>query len=66
MELKLPGNYDWIGFGISIYLVLSFSFSARRATDVYIFVGINIDLKMIRRGVQKVHFWTLVARPPPS
>lgn len=58
---------DW--FGISVSLVLSFSFSARHTTDVYVcfvFIGISIDFKMMSRGVQKVHFWTLAVRRPPS
>lgn len=67
MELKLSGNYDWIGLGISFYLFLSFSFSAWpvRCTCMcafvcmrFVFIGISIDFEMMLRGTGKSSLWS--------
>lgn len=62
MDLKLPGSYDWIGFGLSVLVFFIFSradLTQLQMCTYFVCIGIRIDFKMMWRGIEKVHSGTL-------
>lgn len=69
MELKPPGNYDWIGLGFLFiwFCLFHYQRGMPQMCMYFIFIGISIDLKMMSRGVQKVQsFWAFLANEQPE
>lgn len=66
MEPKLPGKYDWIGFGdfyLSVFIF--FIFSRTPHMRMYL-LELVLILKWCREASRKFTFLTLVARPLPG